>query len=696
MGVGKTTFTFSNSSISIDGGSTNINLTRDNQSYTNKLSHGYGDIYTFPAGATDYTWAPTAAQLSKFFQETPSQKLRPIDVYLDTYNGSTKVGRDTHTLQVVLSEATGKPTISNFTITDSNSAAGKIAIVVEGKSNLTAGATITPKYGASIVKTTYAYGKITSGTTAITNGGFSDINSLVASLPLTETPTDYVIRCVVGDSRGFSNTAYVTKSFVKYQAPHIDNFEVVRRDTSGNEDENGTKALVIIKGGWSAMRASGSTTDKNTATLKVGYKTTSATSYTYRTITVTGGTVDVIQTLNVTLTPGADYVFSVQLTDAFETYTESGIGCSNVQNILYVSADGNELVMGSDASNNVLIDPNGVSIRDGSTVNATFTKDKIELGKNNTDSTISMKNDTVKIETGTRTGTYDTDIDRANLDFKGEFAIRGLTSYDQNNTYDANMQIWGYGDNQGTAGGNTNYLLLNNAMEASGGLTSAANITLSSNIVLDNEEANSAINMRADHLYLYGKTHVSGGFTEDVSVMTSGNCNALTETGKYYIGSSGTNKPVSDNGWLECKKYSTNYCYQTYYAYTGHIYRRVMMDGTWGGWVSTTYPKSLWNGSLSAGGSITVKELAKYALWSVDYGTGGLRYSMIGAGPVIQGSYLTVATQVDTGSNSYVLKATFYYTASTGKLSLTSASDHLLASGVTGRASSITGIYGIC
>ena len=573
MGVGKTTFTFSNSSISINGGSTNINLTRDNQSYTNKLSHGYGDIYTFPAGATDYTWAPTAAQLSKFFQETPSQKLRPIDVYLDTYNGSTKVGRDTHTLQVVLSEATGKPTISNFTITDSNSAAGKIAIVVEGKSNLTAGATITPKYGASIVKTTYAYGKITSGTTAITNGGFSDINSLVASLPLTETPTDYVIRCVVGDSRGFSNTAYVTKSFVKYQAPHIDNFEVVRRDTSGNEDENGTKALVIIKGGWSAMRASGSTTDKNTATLKVGYKTTSASSYTYQTITVTGGTVDVIQTLNVTLTPGADYVFSVQLTDAFETYTESGIGCSNVQNILYVSADGNELVMGSDASNNVLIDPNGVSIRDGSTVNATFTKDKIELGKNSSSSIIELcggngvirLNETGAVELVSSSGTQ-------------IYATRSGGT-EQYSYAGANGKV--------TADGRIA------KAELFAGAIDSVDVDKHADIVLytssSNLEEKSYARISADEIYILGKTYASGGFTENIPVMTSGNCNNLTTTGKYYIGSSGTNKPGSGlNGWLESKKYSTDYCYQTYITYTGLTYRRLMSAGTWGAWVCTS------------------------------------------------------------------------------------------------------------
>lgn len=484
MGVGKTTFTFSKSSISVDGGSTNINLTRDNQSYTNKLSHGYGDIYTFPAGATDYTWAPTAEQLKSFFQETPSQKIRPIDVYLDTYNGSTKVGRDTHTLQVALSEATGKPTISNFAITDSNSAASSMGIIVVGKSSLNAVATPTAKYGASIVKSQFMYGKKTSGTSAFTNGGFLDIDSLVESLPLTETPTDYVIGYMVGDSRGFSSSASsVTKSLVRYQAPHIDNFEVVRRDASGNEDENGTKALVIVKGGWSAMRASGSTTDKNTATLKVGYKAASATSYTYQTISVTGGTIDVTQTLNATLAAGTDYVFSVQLADKFETYSESGVGCSNVQNILYVSADGNTLTIGSDVSNNVMIDPNGVSVRDGSTVNATFTKDKIELGKNSENAEISMRNDTLNISTNGA----------------GDSAYTGLT-------VDGGLHIVSEGDNDraviqmyrdGAAGTQASYLNLV-ASKTYGTDVGSASLTLRGIYSSGYGSSSSAIDMRAN------------------------------------------------------------------------------------------------------------------------------------------------------------------------------------------------------
>lgn len=382
MGVGKSTFAFSTSSITIDGGSTTIGITRDNQSYSHKLGHGYGEITTLAVGTTSYTYKPTAAKLTKFFQEVPAQKSRLIDIYLDTYNGSTKVGRDVHSLTVTLSEATGKPSISNFTITDSNTTTNGWGVIVDGKSTLTAAATPSGKYGATISRNVF---------TCTTGGKTYEsyyINDLIASLPLTTTPTAFTIGYKSTDSRGFSNTVTLSKTVAKYQAPAISTFEVIRCDASGNEADDGTKAKVVIKGSWAAMKVG--TAYKNGATLKVGYKTKAATSYTYQTISVSAGTVNVSQLLSATLTAGTDYKFSVELKDSFASDTMTGVGCSNSGNILYVSADGRELVIGSDTGNNVLIDSDSLDIRNGSTVLATFAKDTIELGNNSTSSKISM------------------------------------------------------------------------------------------------------------------------------------------------------------------------------------------------------------------------------------------------------------------------------------------------------------------
>lgn len=106
--------------------------------------------------------------------------------------------------------------------------------------------------------------------------------------------------------------------------------------------------------------------------------------------------------------------------------------------------------------------------------------------------------------------------------------------------------------------------------------------------------------------------------TENIPVLASGDCNSLTTTGKYYIGSSGTNKPGSGlNGWLESKKYGTDYCHQVYTTYQGHTYTRLMSAGTWGSWNqiygvdgSKSTNKVLWTGQyyMHANHTVTLSE----------------------------------------------------------------------------------------
>ena len=391
MSAGKSTFKFSAPNVTIDGGSTTINIICEDQSYSHKLLHSHGEITTLSAGTTSYTWKPTAAQLAEFFNEVPSQKSRSIDIYLDTYNGSTKVGRDIRSLTVTLSEATGKPTISDFTITDSNATATSMGMIVVGKSTLTSSAKADGKYGATISRNIFTceYGG--------KHYESHSINDLIASLPLTANVVVVTFGYKSTDSRGFSTTVTLNKGIVRYRAPHIDTFEVIRCDADGNENDMGTKAKVIIKGSWTAMPTGNLV--RNPATLKVGYKTKDATSYTYQKITVGADTIEISQLLNATLTTGTDYEFSVQLTDRFETYSEEGVGFSNVNNILYVSADGKKLVIGPDTGNNVAIKPDGVDIRNGSTVNASFSENKIEIGKNSKNSIIEMcdKNGSIEV-----------------------------------------------------------------------------------------------------------------------------------------------------------------------------------------------------------------------------------------------------------------------------------------------------------
>lgn len=346
MGVGKSTFAFTNTAITLDGGSTTINITRDNQSYSHKLSHGYGDIATLAVGTTSYTWKPTAAQLTSFFQEVPNQKTRQIDVYLDTYNGSTLVGRDVHALTVTLSEATGKPNALVWDIEDHTQITKSWGVIVPGLSAAYLKMTQMPsgKYGASISKTAYTY--------ADQEYPFDmrddiSVRTLINALPLTTTPTSYALGCRVTDSRGLSTIQTITKSCARYEYPAIDRFDAIRCDANGNEVSSGTKVKVIVKGSWASIGG------KNSATLKVGYKLYEDLEFTYQTISVTNGVVDINEILDVTLDANENYYFSAMLSDQVNSVSEESGGSSDGTGIFSVSADNSVVEINSDHTLNL-------------------------------------------------------------------------------------------------------------------------------------------------------------------------------------------------------------------------------------------------------------------------------------------------------------------------------------------------------
>lgn len=95
--------------------------------------------------------------------------------------------------------------------------------------------------------------------------------------------------------------------------------------------------------------------------------------------------------------------------------------------------------------------------------------------------------------------------------------------------------------------------------------------------------------------------------TYNIPSLFYGDCNKLINSGKYYIGNNGLNKPdigpgAGLNGWLESTLYSTDYCYQRYTTYTGLIYERLMSAGVWSNW-KLMYGSGGWTPTLVSGAS---------------------------------------------------------------------------------------------
>lgn len=68
------------------------------------------------------------------------------------------------------------------------------------------------------------------------------------------------------------------------------------------------------------------------------------------------------------------------------------------------------------------------------------------------------------------------------------------------------------------------------------------------------------------------------------------NLNNITDSGEYYVVAAlVANCPSTQNGYLSVRKYSDDYCIQTYTTYENERYERVKVAGTWRTWVDKTF-----------------------------------------------------------------------------------------------------------
>ena len=87
---------------------------------------------------------------------------------------------------------------------------------------------------------------------------------------------------------------------------------------------------------------------------------------------------------------------------------------------------------------------------------------------------------------------------------------------------------------------------------------------------------------------------------------TAVDVNTIVDSGRYYLNSSCTNKPISGSGYLDVYKYSNNYVRQTLKAEANEfVYERQLSNGTWGSWSSLNSNLTTVN-SLTAGTGVTI------------------------------------------------------------------------------------------
>ena len=330
-----TTPTVSSSSVAM-GSSVTISTPRASSSFTHTLTYSFGSTSGTIASnvGTSQSWTPPLSLAN----QVPRATSGTCTITCKTYNGSTLIGTKTVSLTLTVPSSV-VPSISSVALSEGNStmSSKKWGVYVQNKSQLKVVTSASGSYGSAIK----SY-KITG----IDSNTYSSNNFTSNTLTGTGSKT---ITVKVTDSRGRTATKTATYNCVAYSNPTISSASAVRCDSDGTTNEEGTYIKYTFKANVSEV------SNKNSHTFKIGYKTTSSSSYTYVTISNDGYSLSKSNVVlsGVTFSPDNAYniIFSVQ--DAFTTTTKT-ISISTAFALMNWNASGKSMAIGkvSEAGSN--------------------------------------------------------------------------------------------------------------------------------------------------------------------------------------------------------------------------------------------------------------------------------------------------------------------------------------------------------
>lgn len=283
------------------GTSVTVSMPRASSSFTHTLRYAFGNTSgTIASGlGTSRAWTVPLSLASQI----PSATSGKLTIYCDTYNGSSKIGTKSVTITVRV-PSTVVPTISSVTITDNNSAQyTKMGGFVKGKSSLAVKISASGAYSS----------KISSYST--TGGGktYSGSSFTVSSLTSAGTVS---FKVTIKDSRG--RTATTTKSItvIDYDNPVISKFNVVRANSDGTQNDEGSSLLISYAFDISPIN------NKNDKTFTISMKAANSTSF----INLTSGSVYSADTTFIPsgiINPDMTYTVRLTIQDYYKSITHN-------------------------------------------------------------------------------------------------------------------------------------------------------------------------------------------------------------------------------------------------------------------------------------------------------------------------------------------------------------------------------------
>jgi len=269
-----------------------IHMNRKSDVFTHTVRYEYGKRSgTIATGVTTgTTWAVPLS----FMDDIPNATSASGLIYVDTYNGTTKVGTK-YTGFTVKVPASVKPTctIQVLDATDIQKAYGNL---VKGLSKLYVKVNGYPAYSSPI-----------ASRAATANGGrYSTEEFTTGALKAAGTAT---VTATVTDKRGrVSAAASASFAVLDYNLPSIKALTVRRCNEDGTENEQGEYVRVVFSAAITALN------NKNTAAYKLRYKKSTDSSFTE----VTLGTLANTYTVN-----DAVYTFQADSSHSYDVEVEA-------------------------------------------------------------------------------------------------------------------------------------------------------------------------------------------------------------------------------------------------------------------------------------------------------------------------------------------------------------------------------------
>lgn len=303
------------------GVSQTITADRKSSNFTHTLTWTTGSSYsgTIATKSTATSWSFTPPLELANVQTNFS--VVAVLFTLTTYNGTTQVGTSGKTVSMVIPNSVA-PSCS-VSVTDPTGYLDTYGGYIQNKSKMKITVTATPAYGSPIA----SYSIIANGSTYGDNPATTGVITTSGSNTIIGKATD---------ERNRTGSTTTTINVLAYSSPKI-TFTMHRCDQDGTENMTGSYCKVTYKAVITSL------SNKNSKSIKLRYKKTSDTVYTYQMIDMANYTQEGSEIFSAE--DGSSYNVQMQAIDSFETSTTTA-ELSTGFSILHIPASGKGLAVG--------------------------------------------------------------------------------------------------------------------------------------------------------------------------------------------------------------------------------------------------------------------------------------------------------------------------------------------------------------